>query len=95
LTAAMLRLGVLARVPVPDVPASSSPLGITAGVKPLWEVERDAIEAAIQVSNGNIGEAARALGINASTIYRKRQSWMKAPGPVPAPPMSPLEPPVQ
>ena len=44
-------------------------------VRPLWQQERDIIEHAIEVSGGNIAQAAANLEINASTIYRKRQTW--------------------
>jgi hypothetical protein len=44
-------------------------------VVPLWQVERDAIEAAIEFYDGNVPRAAAALEISPSTIYRKRQSW--------------------
>ena len=98
LTAAMLRLSAAVRSPTQEVAAQAAPSGAEHnGIRPLWEVERDTIEAAITATKGNIGEAARALGINASTIYRKRQSWMKAPGPplTPSPPMSEAEPPAR
>lgn len=38
----------------------------------LAEIERIAIEAAIEAADGNLAVAAHALGISASTIYRKR-----------------------
>lgn len=44
---------------------------------PLWQVERDAIEGAIENTNGNIQKAARVLEISPSTIYRKREHWLK------------------
>ena len=44
-------------------------------IKPLWEVEKDAIEEAIAACDGNIPRAAAPLGISASTIYRKRLAW--------------------
>lgn len=44
-------------------------------LKPLWRHEQEIIERAIAACDGNIGMAAAHLGINASTIYRKRQSW--------------------
>lgn len=44
-------------------------------VKPLWQVEKDAIEAAIAAFGGNISKAATALGTVPSTIYRKQKSW--------------------
>jgi two-component system, repressor protein LuxO len=51
-------------------------------IRPLWLVERDAIEAAILLCGGNIPVAAAKLGINPSTIYRKRQSWEERVPPV-------------
>ncbi|MCA1941695.1 MAG: sigma-54 dependent transcriptional regulator [Caenispirillum bisanense] len=47
----------------------------TEAIKPLWQVEKDAIEAAITAFDGNIPRAAAALGISASTIYRKKAAW--------------------
>ena len=49
--------------------------GNTGQVRPLWEQERDIIESAIASCGGNIVQAAAKLGVNPSTIYRKRQSW--------------------
>lgn len=43
--------------------------------RPLWEIERDAIEGTISRCDGNIQLAARKLEISPSTIYRKRESW--------------------
>jgi len=44
-------------------------------IKPLWMVEKEAIEEAIAACDGNIPRAAAVLGISASTIYRKRLAW--------------------
>lgn len=44
-------------------------------IRPLIEVEREAIEQAIALCHGNVPKAAALLGVNPSTIYRKRQSW--------------------
>ena len=44
-------------------------------LRPLWQHEQDIIERAIAACDGNVGVAAAHLGINPSTIYRKRHSW--------------------
>lgn len=40
--------------------------------RPLWQVEAEAIEAALKWTKGNIPKAARLLEINPSTLYRKK-----------------------
>jgi len=44
-------------------------------IKPLWLVEKQTIEGAIAMCDGNIPKAAALLDISPSTIYRKRMSW--------------------
>jgi two-component system repressor protein LuxO len=44
-------------------------------VLPLWLVEKQAIENAIDAFDGNIPKAANALVVSPSTIYRKIQGW--------------------
>ncbi len=44
-------------------------------IKPLWLVEKDAIEGAIATCEGNIPRAAALLEVSPSTIYRKRLGW--------------------
>jgi DNA-binding NtrC family response regulator len=44
-------------------------------IKPLWQVEKETIERAVSMCEGNIPKAAALLEISASTIYRKRQNW--------------------
>ncbi len=44
-------------------------------IRPLAEVEREAIESAITFCDGNIPRAAALLEVSPSTIYRKKQSW--------------------
>lgn len=46
-----------------------------ADIVPLWKVERDVIERAIEACDGNIPKAAAKLGISPSTIYRKKLNW--------------------
>jgi DNA-binding NtrC family response regulator len=57
---------------VVTVQASPSESG---DITPLWKVERDVIERAIDACDGNIPKAAAKLGVSPSTIYRKKLSW--------------------
>lgn len=57
----------------PAAPASASDIL----VRPLVELEMMAIDAAIAKFEGNITQAARALDISTSTIYRKQMAWEK------------------
>lgn len=45
--------------------------------KTLAEIERQAIEYAIQTAEGSIPAAARTLGVSPSTLYRKLEGWGK------------------
>ncbi|MFN8758603.1 MAG: sigma-54-dependent transcriptional regulator [Tagaea sp.] len=61
-------------------PTQSGPYDVPPGapgspLRPLWQIERDAIEAAIAACGGNVRRAAAFLEIDASTIYRKKQLW--------------------
>jgi two-component system repressor protein LuxO len=60
------------RRPAPAPPSSGTP------IRPLKDIEREAIEQAIAYYNDNIPQAAAALGVSPSTIYRKRQTWDNA-----------------
>ena len=44
-------------------------------IRPLADMEREAINRAIRLCGGNIPKAAHFLGVSASTIYRKKQAW--------------------
>lgn len=48
---------------------------LIAKIKPLWLVEREAIELAIEYCEGNIPRAAALLEVSPSTIYRKKATW--------------------
>ncbi|RED49127.1 sigma-54-dependent transcriptional regulator [Aestuariispira insulae] len=67
----------------PPVPPADSRLATPATnssdgkPKPLWQIEKEAIEAAIAQCGGNIPKAAEMLEIAPSTIYRKKASWEK------------------
>ncbi len=44
-------------------------------IRPLDEYEKDIILIALRLCEGNITRAAKALGINAATIHRKKKQW--------------------
>ncbi|MEM7562238.1 MAG: helix-turn-helix domain-containing protein, partial [Pseudomonadota bacterium] len=48
---------------------------IDAPIRPLATVEREVIEHAINLCDGNIPKAAGLLEVSPSTIYRKKQGW--------------------
>jgi two-component system repressor protein LuxO len=53
----------------------SAPEVVATTVKPLAEVEKETIEKAIELCNGNVPQAAAMLEVSPSTIYRKKQAW--------------------
>jgi two-component system repressor protein LuxO len=46
-------------------------------IMPLWQIEKQAILAAIEACGGNVLKAAAFLEIAVSTIYRKKTEWAK------------------
>lgn len=44
-------------------------------IRPLWIVEKETIERAIDLCDGNVPKAAALLEVSPSTLYRKRMSW--------------------
>lgn len=44
-------------------------------IVPLWLMEKNAIENAINYCQGNVPKAAALLEVSPSTLYRKKQSW--------------------
>jgi DNA-binding NtrC family response regulator len=61
----------------PPPRAAATTAAAAATVKPLWLVEKEAIEEAIALCGGNIPRAAALLEINPSTIYRRKAEWEK------------------
>lgn len=61
------------------VPPAAAPGGRASDparrIRPLAEVEREAIEDAVRLCGGNIPKAAAFLGVSPSTLYRKREAW--------------------
>ena len=64
--------------PTTNVPAAAPASVDLNDIRPLADVERDAIERAIAACDGNVPKAAAMLDISASTIYRKRLTWKSA-----------------
>ncbi|MFM2130374.1 MAG: hypothetical protein RL477_1920 [Pseudomonadota bacterium] len=63
---------------VEDMTAAVAGAGERAVSGPaLAEIERRAIETAIETHGGSIAQAARQLGIDPSTIHRKRRTWRR------------------
>lgn len=62
-----------------DEAMKAVPAPMTSGtdISPLWQIERSAIEQAINLCHGNIPKAAALLEISPSTIYRKKMLWEK------------------
>ncbi len=58
----------------PVKPRAAAPAA-ESEIKPLWLVEKEAIQNAIEASDGNINRAASLLEVAPSTIYRKMQAW--------------------
>lgn len=44
-------------------------------VRPLGDLEREAVDYALRAYGGNVAQAAQALRVNPSTLYRKIQVW--------------------
>jgi len=61
-----------------SVPRTSSPQVPNcdvSSIRPLAQIEIDAIRSALNICAGNVPEAAHYLGISAATIYRKKAAW--------------------
>jgi two-component system, repressor protein LuxO len=64
---------------VPEVFVKNEPTTIAVNsqseIIPLWLMEKNAIENAINHCHGNVPQAAALLEVSPSTLYRKKQSW--------------------
>lgn len=67
--------GTLASDAVGDAAAAPTAAATENDIRPLWMTEKETIETAIVICDGNIQKAARLLDISPSTIYRKRVTW--------------------
>lgn len=54
-----------------------TPTGGTTAVtiRPMWQIERETIQQAIDYCDGNVLNAAVLLELSPSTVYRKKQAW--------------------
>jgi len=59
----------------PEVASTTEPNSVTQKIHPLWQLEKKAIEEAIEYCDGNIVLAAKLLEISKSNIYNKLQLW--------------------
>ncbi|MCL4150332.1 UNVERIFIED_CONTAM: hypothetical protein GTU68_047825 [Idotea baltica] len=77
LSASMLRAPVgLAGRSESDSSAPARPSGIRVqAIRPMHEVERDAIERAVGLCDGDVRKAAVFLNLSPATIYRKQKQW--------------------
>ncbi|HAS6306540.1 TPA: response regulator [Vibrio vulnificus] len=61
--------------------SKANPLGHNAfhhsdgSIRPMWQIEREAIQNAIAFCDGNVISAAVMLELSPSTVYRKKQAW--------------------
>ncbi|CAH0529962.1 sigma-54-dependent transcriptional regulator [Vibrio hippocampi] len=55
--------------------AAPMPTNSAQPIRPMWQIERDAIQQAIDHCDGNVLNAAMLLELSPSTIYRKKQAW--------------------
>ena len=54
---------------------AAPPLSPDADIRPMADIEREAIQHAIEKCGGKVRKAAELLGISAPTIYRKKAVW--------------------
>jgi two-component system, repressor protein LuxO len=58
-----------------EPPTTTTPKPSKNAIRPLADVEREAVDHALRAFDGNVSQAAKALHVNASTLYRKIQAW--------------------
>jgi DNA-binding NtrC family response regulator len=66
--------------PVFDAPVTALPRAERPSlgtIRPLWMVEKEAIEEALGICGGNVPRAAAMLEVNPSTLYRRKAEWDK------------------
>ena len=67
---------VSGRAPQADYPRKTQSLDrLAEKIRPLSEIEREAIEHALELCDGDVRKAAVFLDIAPATIYRKLKAW--------------------
>lgn len=57
------------------VPPEHESALVPDSIRPMWQIERDAIQRALRVCNGDVQESARRLEISPATLYRRIQEY--------------------
>jgi len=57
----------------PDL--TTNPAKPNVNIRPMWQIEREAIQQAIDYCDGHVLNAAVLLELSPSTVYRKKQAW--------------------
>ncbi|MCC4817073.1 sigma-54-dependent Fis family transcriptional regulator [Vibrio lentus] len=68
----------LEQAPTPQAQIESMTPAFTTvegAIRPMWQIEREAIQHAINHCDGNVLNAAVLLELSPSTVYRKKQAW--------------------
>ncbi|MFI3274372.1 sigma-54-dependent transcriptional regulator [Vibrio sp.] len=68
----------LEQTPAPQVQSEPMTPAFTTtegAIRPMWQIEREAIQHAINHCDGNVLNAAVLLELSPSTVYRKKQAW--------------------
>jgi two-component system, NtrC family, response regulator AtoC len=71
-------LKIASKPPAPPFPAAEPVAGASRAISSLRDVERSHIVEALKRLNGHKGKAAKALGINPKTLYRKMKEYLIA-----------------
>lgn len=67
--------GTAGQAPPAAAPDPTDLNALAAAIRPLEDVERDAIEGAVSLCGGDVRKAAVFLGVSPATIYRKQKTW--------------------
>ena len=64
-----------------DTPGAMPAANVPDDIRPLEDMERDVIEHAIELCDGNVRMAATYLEVSPATLYRKRAKWHETDAP--------------